>query len=132
VKRDFWWTVVAVAALAGAIAGSRSTRAMPEPSRQQDKTKKSEPTGPDEGIQRGTAIFKKQCSACHYATSDVKKIGPGLKGLTKRGTFSVNGNKVTEESLKIWIETGDSMMPSFKDTLKPDELQDLIRYVRTM
>ncbi len=35
-----------------------------------------------------------------YDNSEQKKIGPGLKGLAKRGTFSVNGNKITDESLK--------------------------------
>jgi len=47
-------------------------------------------------------------------TATRKKIGPGLKGLSKRGTFSVNGNKITDESLKAWIENGDQLMPPFQ------------------
>ena len=49
-------------------------------------------------VGRGKTVFQQKCSVCHYDNSDQKKIGPGLKGLAKRGTFSVNGNKITDES----------------------------------
>ena len=81
---------------------------------------------------RGKATFEKSCGVCHYADSDAKKIGPGLKGLSKRGTFSVNDNKVTDENLKAWIENGDSLMPPFKDSLEAAQIKDLIAYVKTL
>jgi cytochrome c len=81
---------------------------------------------------RGKEVFDKKCALCHYADSDAKKIGPGLKGLTKRGTFSVNNNKVTDENLRSWIENGDSLMPGFKDTLEAAEIKDVIVYVKTL
>ena len=55
-------------------------------------------------VARGKTVFQQKCSVCHYDNSEQKKIGPGLKGLSKRGTFSVNGNKITDENLKAWIE----------------------------
>jgi hypothetical protein len=64
--------------------------------------------------------------------SEQKKIGPGLKGLSKRGTFSVNGNKITDESLKAWIENGDQLMPPFKDVLEAGQINDVIAYVKTL
>jgi len=81
---------------------------------------------------RGKTVFEKSCAVCHYADSDAKKIGPGLKGLSKRGTFSVNNNKVTEENLKAWIENGDALMPPFKDSLEAAQIKDLIAYVKTL
>ncbi len=81
---------------------------------------------------RGKATFEKSCAVCHYADSDAKKIGPGLKGLSKRGTFSVNNNKVTDENLKAWIENGDSLMPPFKDSLEATQVKDIIAYVKTL
>ncbi|HUK53698.1 MAG TPA: cytochrome c, partial [Candidatus Binatia bacterium] len=60
------------------------------------------------------------------------KIGPGLKGLYKRGTFSVNTNKVTDENLKSWIENGDSLMPGLKDSLEAAQIKDVIAYVKTL
>jgi mono/diheme cytochrome c family protein len=81
---------------------------------------------------RGKATFEKTCAVCHYADSDAKKIGPGLKGLSKRGTFSVNSNKVTDENLKAWIENGDQLMPPFKESLEAAQIKDLIAYVKTL
>jgi cytochrome c2 len=81
---------------------------------------------------RGKDVFEKKCSICHYAESDAKKIGPGLKGLSKRGTFTVNNNKVTDENLKTWIENGDSLMPGLKDSMEPAQIKDVIAYVKTL
>ena len=81
---------------------------------------------------RGKEVFEKKCSICHFADSDQKKIGPGLKGIGKRGTFTVNGNKVTTQSLTTWIENGDSLMPGMKETLEPGQIKDVVAYVKTL
>jgi cytochrome c len=81
---------------------------------------------------RGKEIFDKKCAVCHYADSDAKKIGPGLKGISKRRTFTVNNNKVTDETLKTWIENGDTLMPPFKEVLEPPQIKDVIAYVKTL
>ena len=81
---------------------------------------------------KGKDVFDQKCAMCHNADSDQKKIGPGLKGLSKRGTFTVNNNKVTDENLKNWIENGDSMMPPFKDVLDETQIRDVIAYVKTL
>ena len=81
---------------------------------------------------RGKEVFEKKCVLCHFADSDQKKIGPGLKGISKRGTFSVNGNKVTTDSLTKWIENGDSLMPGMKDALEPAQIRDVVAYVKTL
>jgi cytochrome c2 len=81
---------------------------------------------------KGKEVFDKKCSICHYADKDAKKIGPGLKGISKRGTFTVNGNKVTTEALTTWIENGDSLMPGMKETLEPAQIKDVVAYVKTL
>ena len=81
---------------------------------------------------RGKEVFEKKCAVCHFGDSEAKKIGPGLKGLSKRGTFTVNGNKVTTESLTTWIENGDSMMPPMRDSLEPAQIKDVVAYVKTL
>jgi mono/diheme cytochrome c family protein len=83
-------------------------------------------------VARGKDLFQQKCSICHFDTSDTKKIGPGLKGINKRGTFTVNGNKVTDENLKTWIENGDNLMPPFKETLEEAQIKDVIAYVKTL
>jgi cytochrome c len=81
---------------------------------------------------RGKEVFDKKCAVCHYADSEAKKIGPGLKGIGKRGTFTVNSNKVTDESLKTWIENGDTLMPPFKEVLEAPQIKDVVAYVKTL
>lgn len=98
----------------------------------QTQSKKKAASGSEGSATKGKEIFNTKCGVCHYAESDQKKIGPGLKGLNKRGTFTVNNNKVTEETLKTWIENGDQLMPPFKDVLTPAEVKDVIAYVKTL
>jgi mono/diheme cytochrome c family protein len=81
---------------------------------------------------KGKEVFDQKCGICHFADSDAKKIGPGLKGISKRGTFTVNNNKFTDDSLKTWIENGDSLMPPFKDVLDEQQIKDVIAYVKTL
>ena len=88
--------------------------------------------GNSAAVARGKSLFQQKCSICHYDTSDQKKIGPGLKGISKRGTFTVNGNKITDESLKTWIDNGDQLMPPFKDVLEEAQVKDVIAYVKTL
>jgi cytochrome c2 len=83
-------------------------------------------------VAHGKEVFEKKCAVCHYTDNDQKKIGPGLKGLSKRGTFTVNSNKVTDEALKTWIENGDNLMPPFKDVLEANEIKDVIAYLKTL
>ena len=100
---------------------------------QDPPAKKSAPAaGAKASPARGKEVFDKKCGLCHYADSDAKKIGPGLKGISKRGTFTVNNNKVTDESLKTWIENGDTLMPGMKDVLEPAQIKDVIAYVKTL
>jgi len=100
---------------------------------QTKSTKKAAPAKVDAAaVGRGKDLFQQKCSTCHNDTSDAKKIGPGLKGLNKRGTFTVNNNKVTDETLKTWIENGDSLMPPFKDVIDDNQIKDVIAYVRTL
>src|SRR5499433_4157554 len=100
----------------------------------QSKTGKKTAAGKTdpEAVKRGNELFQQKCSTCHYDTSDAKKIGPGLKGLNKRGTFTVNNNKVTDENLKTWIENGDTLMPPFKDVIDDSQIKDVIAYVKTL
>lgn len=95
-------------------------------------TSKKAGTAKTAAVTRGKSLFQEKCALCHYDTSNQKKIGPGLKGISKRGTFSVNGNKITDESLKTWIENGDQLMPPFKDVLEPAQIKDVVAYVKTL
>ncbi len=123
-KRLIGWTGIATLAMAG-VALTHGAGKKQEAGKVAARIDK-------EAVARGKALFGKKCALCHYAESEKRKIGPGLKGLNQRGTFSVNGNKVNEKTLKTWIENGDNQMPPFKDALSAEEIRDVVQYVRAL
>jgi cytochrome c len=130
VKRNYFILVMAIFSLEAALLAQGSSG---NAGWTAAATQKGTSHGGSKGsAEKGKEIFGKKCALCHFAESDQKKIGPGLKGISKRGTFTVNGNKVTEQNLKTWIENGDSLMPPFKEVLEPAEIKDVIAYVRTL
>jgi cytochrome c2 len=44
----------------------------------------------------------------------------------------VNGNKITDETLRTWIENGDQLMPGLKDSLEASQIKDVIAYLKTL
>ena len=114
-----------------AVAGAVLAQDPPAPPAK-SSSKKAASHGPSGSAVKGKEVFEKKCSICHYADKEAKKIGPGLKGMYKRGTFTVNGNKITDESLRTWIENGDSLMPPMKETLEGNQIKDVIAYVKTL
>jgi len=124
VKRNLLLFGIVILAVAGALlAQDQPEKAAP---------KKATSHGAAGSAAQGKEVFERKCAMCHFADSDQKKIGPGLKGISKRGTFTVNGKKVTTESLKTWIENGDALMPGMKDSLEPAQIKDVVAYVRTL
>ena len=123
-KRNLLLFGIVILAVAGALlAQDQPEKAAP---------KKATSHGAAGSAAQGKEVFERKCAMCHFADSDQKKIGPGLKGISKRGTFTVNGKKVTTESLKTWIENGDALMPGMKDSLEPAQIKDVVAYVKTL
>jgi mono/diheme cytochrome c family protein len=79
----------------------------------------------------GKQLFQRHCASCHFAETTAKKIGPGLQGLYARLAFS-DGKRVTDASLTRWIEVGGKDMPGFKDTIKPEQIRELLFYIKTL
>lgn len=79
---------------------------------------------------KGKDVFQ-QCSICHNADSDQKKMGPGLKGLFKKDKLT-NGKKPTEANIRTQIDDGGEGMPAYKDMLSDKEKNDVIAYLKTL
>jgi len=86
------------------------------------------PTG---SAARGKALFNDNCGICHYSANTAKKIGPGLKGIYKRGKFA-DGKKVDDVSMREWILKGGVDMPSFEGALTEEQIRNLVAYLRTL
>jgi len=79
---------------------------------------------------KGKEVFE-QCSVCHNADTDEKKVGPSLKGLFKREKLK-NGKPVTEQNVLAVINAGGNGMPSYADILSADEKANVIAYLKTL
>ena len=80
---------------------------------------------------KGKALYKENCGICHYSANTAKKIGPGLKGIYKRGKFA-DGKKVDDASMQEWVLKGGVDMPSFEGALTEEQVRDLVAYLRTL
>ncbi len=80
---------------------------------------------------RGADIFGQRCSVCHYPDKSEAKIGPGLKGLFKKGQLPFSKKPVTEDAIISQLRTPIDKMPPFPD-LSQEQIQALIAYLKTL
>jgi uncharacterized membrane protein len=79
----------------------------------------------------GAALFKKNCSACHFTDSTEVKVGTGLKGLFARDKFPVSGNPVSDDGFRQLLKTPYSKMPPFGQ-LADEQVNALLDYLKTL
>jgi cytochrome c len=85
---------------------------------------------PDAEVAKGKQVFQ-LCSGCHSTESDKKKVGPSLRGLFKRSSLG-DGQPVTEKNIRITIQKGRDAMPSFSEALSPQQMDQLIAYLKEL
>ena len=100
-------------------------------SRAQTQSSPTKSTHANVAAARGKDLFQANCAACHFDTSATKKVGPGLKGLTKQKAL-YDGSKPTTARLHDVILTGGPNMPPFVGKLKEDQISALIAYLKTL
>lgn len=79
---------------------------------------------------KGKELFE-QCSVCHNADSDEKKMGPGLKGLFKKGKLA-SGKPANEANVRAIIDAGGNGMPAYESILSAEEKNHVIAYLKTL
>lgn len=85
--------------------------------------------------EQGKSVFESKCSACHNAT-DVKKVGPGLKGVTERRkpawilNMITNPQEMTQKdpTAKKLLEEHLTQM-TFQD-VSDDQAKQILEYLR--
>jgi mono/diheme cytochrome c family protein len=70
------------------------------------------------------ATFKAKCAGCHGA--DAK----GKSAMKTRDWTSADVQKMSDADLAAIITNGKSPMPAYK-TMTPDQVKDMVAYVRT-
>jgi len=73
--------------------------------------------------------FKGKCVACHAADGSGSDVG---KKLGAHDFHSADAQKMSDAELTDVISNGKNKMPAYAKTLKPDEIKDLVGYVREL
>lgn len=78
--------------------------------------------------QGAAGLYKAKCSACHGATG--KGDTPMGKKIAVRDLASPEVQKMSDDKLTAIIADGKGKMPSYKKTLKPEQVEELVEYIR--
>ena len=76
------------------------------------------------------SLYKTKCSACHGA--DGKGQTPAGKNTGVRDFASPDVKKASDDELSRIIAEGKGKMPSYKKSLKPDQVKSLVAYIRAL
>jgi mono/diheme cytochrome c family protein len=80
--------------------------------------------------QDAAGLYKAKCSACHGA--DGKGDTPVGKKMGLRDFASPEVQKSSDDELTAIIADGEDKMPSYKKSLKPEQIKDLVGYIRSL
>jgi mono/diheme cytochrome c family protein len=80
---------------------------------------------------RGSVVYERNCSACHDAENlQLLKQPPKLTRLFRKKTLP-SGAPATEDEVKKTVLKGRGIMPPFQRTLDANQVEDLLKYLRT-
>jgi cytochrome c6 len=78
----------------------------------------------------GASLYKTKCSACHGAD------GKGDTSIGKmdkiRDLASEEVQKQSDADLTAIVNSGKNKMPAYGKSLKPEQVKDLVEYIRTL
>jgi mono/diheme cytochrome c family protein len=80
----------------------------------------------------GRKVYDSQCDRCHEPYSTRGKKGPGLKGVFQHKYLSLSGLPANDERVTDIIRLGRNDMPAYRQTLSPQDVQDLLAYLHTL
>jgi cytochrome c6 len=78
----------------------------------------------------GAALYKAKCAACHGADGKGETTMGKANKLGDLGSADVQ--KQSDADLAAIITNGKNKMPAYGKSLKPDQIKDLVAYIRTL
>ena len=91
----------------------------------------TQPTAAADELAAGRALYKKDCAACHREDGTGGKITIDGKNINPENLTADKFKNRSDEKLIGYITDGnDEGMPAFKDKLKPDEIKEVVKFIR--
>ena len=78
----------------------------------------------------GTGLYKTKCAACHGA--DGKGETAMGKANKLRDLSSADVQKQSDDELTAIVTNGKAKMPAYGKSLKPDQVKELVTYIRSL
>lgn len=75
-------------------------------------------------------IFKENCVKCHGENAAGGRVQVEGREIKVPNLTGEHARKPTDERLAAKISEGDDEMPAFKDKLSPEQIHDLVRFIR--
>lgn len=76
------------------------------------------------------ANYQKHCEACHGPDATGGLVKVDNKQIKVPSLKAEHALKHTDDQITKMITNGEEAMPSFKDKMTPQEIADMVRYVR--
>jgi mono/diheme cytochrome c family protein len=81
--------------------------------------------------QAGHAAFATNCGMCHYDREDGSLHGPSLFGVY-RDQYLPSGAPANDDRITHTIQYGRGNMPALGNRVSPDEIADILAYLKTL
>ena len=76
------------------------------------------------------SIFKEHCVNCHGENAAGGRVQVEGREIKVPNLTGEHARKPTDERIFAKISEGDDEMPAFKDKLTPQQIQELVRFIR--
>jgi mono/diheme cytochrome c family protein len=97
----------------------------------QEKGKGKGKGAPAGNAAKGKELFEANCGVCHNADTEERKMGPGLKGVSKHDKLA-NGEAVSDATITAFVNAGGNGMPGFADLLTTGEKADILAFLKSL
>ena len=122
--------VVTLTCVAITLALAACTETTPPPTTPSAPTTAASPTQSVDQFAASRAEFQKNCEACHGPQGEGGLVKVDNKQIKVPSLKAEHAAKHTDEQLTKLITNGEEEMPAFKDKLNPQQISDMIRFVR--
>jgi|SRR5580704_3441844 cytochrome c6 len=78
----------------------------------------------------GEALYKTKCAACHGADGKGETTVGKANNVRDLGSADVQGQ--SDDAIAAIISNGKGKMPAYGKSLKPEQIKDLVAYIRTL
>jgi cytochrome c6 len=78
----------------------------------------------------GEALYKAKCVACHGADGKGETAVGKANKIRDLGSADAQGQ--SDDAIAAIISSGKGKMPAYGKSLKPEQIKDLVAYIRTL